>query len=176
MATTPFDDKSGGGIPPGLLRIGELAQRCGKTVRALHLYEDLGLLQPTSRSKGRFRLYDPSAADRVLWIGKLQEMGFSLTEIQDFLRNWIQLKSAPSAMKQIRELFRERLAQTDETLRRLTALRGEMEASLQYLEQCHQCTRGMAECEECASQKAPRLLAEFHRKNGKPPGTPESRH
>jgi DNA-binding transcriptional MerR regulator len=153
-----------------LLRIGELANRCGKTVRALHLYEDLGLLQPTSRSKGRFRLYDPSAADRVRWIGKLQEMGFSLTEIQQFLRSWTQLKSAPSAMRQIREIFSERLKQTDDTIGRLSALKREMEESLSYLERCHQCTSEMSECERCAALEAPMLVAEFHRRNGRAPG------
>src|SRR5678809_1502613 len=33
-----------------LLKIGDLARRTGKSVRALHLYEELGLLTPTARS------------------------------------------------------------------------------------------------------------------------------
>ena len=40
-----------------LLKVGELAKRTGKTVRAIHLYEELGLLAPAVRSKGGFRLY-----------------------------------------------------------------------------------------------------------------------
>ncbi len=40
-----------------LLKVGELAKRTGKTVRAVHLYEELGLLDPAVRSKGGFRLY-----------------------------------------------------------------------------------------------------------------------
>ncbi len=39
------------------LKVGELAKRTGKTVRAVHLYEELGLLAPAVRSKGGFRLY-----------------------------------------------------------------------------------------------------------------------
>ena len=35
-----------------LLKVGELARRTGKTVRAIHLYEELGLLTPAVRSKG----------------------------------------------------------------------------------------------------------------------------
>ena len=38
-----------------LLKVGELAKRTGKTVRAVHLYEELGLLTPAVRSKGGFR-------------------------------------------------------------------------------------------------------------------------
>ena len=44
-----------------LLKVGELARRTGKTVRAIHLYEELGLLTPAVRSKGGFRLYSGRA-------------------------------------------------------------------------------------------------------------------
>ena len=45
-----------------LLRVGELARVVGKTVRAMHLYEEMGLVKPASRSAGGYRLY---AADAV---------------------------------------------------------------------------------------------------------------
>ena len=48
-----------------LLKIGELARRTGKTVRAVHLYEELGLLAPAVRSKGGFRLYHGRAVTRI---------------------------------------------------------------------------------------------------------------
>jgi len=148
--------------PKLLLRIGELARRCRKSVRALHLYEELGLLQPNSRSKGGFRLYLPAAAARVEWIGKLQEMGFSLPEIQQFLGSWGRLKTAPAAMDQIRQLFAERLRQTQETLARLTSLKAEMEESLRYLEKCHSCQAMPVTCAACEVEQPPMLVAEFH--------------
>lgn len=33
-----------------LLKVGELAKQTGLTVRALHHYDDIGLLQPSARS------------------------------------------------------------------------------------------------------------------------------
>jgi DNA-binding transcriptional MerR regulator len=147
--------------PKVLLRIGELARRCRKSVRALHLYEELGLLQPNTRSKGGFRLYLPAAAARVEWIGKLQEMGFSLSEIKQFLGSWGQLK-APAAMERIRQLFAERLRQTQETLARLTSLKVEMEESLRYLEKCHSCQAMPGICATCEVEQPPMLVAEFH--------------
>jgi hypothetical protein len=55
--------------PPGPggeeLRVGDVARLAGKTVRALHLYEELGILEPTLRSKGGFRLYNHDAVRRV---------------------------------------------------------------------------------------------------------------
>src|ERR1051326_2778900 len=88
-----------------LLKVGELARRTGKTVRAVHLYEELGLLQPAVRSKGGFRLYLAKAVTRIEWIQKLQDMGFSLTEIKAFLRVWEESGTAPKAMAVVREIF-----------------------------------------------------------------------
>src|SRR5262245_44283821 len=74
--------------PGHLLRIGDLARLSGKTVRAIHLYEELGLLRPATRSSGGFRLYEPGAVERVRWIDLLHGMGFSLQEMGQLLRDW----------------------------------------------------------------------------------------
>ena len=41
-----------------LLKVGQLARRAGLTVRALHHYDSIGLLQPSARSDASYRLYD----------------------------------------------------------------------------------------------------------------------
>ena len=71
-----------------LLRIGDLARLTGKTARAIHLYEELGLLHPARRSSGGFRLYERSALERMRWIDLLHGMGFSLQEMSELLRSW----------------------------------------------------------------------------------------
>src|SRR5882757_5536808 len=71
-----------------LMQIGDLARETGKTVRAIHLYEELGLLAPAARSKGRFRLYSREALLRIRWIGKLQDMGFSLADMRTVVLEW----------------------------------------------------------------------------------------
>jgi DNA-binding transcriptional MerR regulator len=120
------------------LKVGDLARRTGKTVRAIHLYEELGLLAPI-RSKGGYRLYHARAVDRVEWIQKLQDMGFSLTDIKAFLTVWEQSSTAPSAMQTVRDIFSEKLRETNETLARLTKLSHELEESLAYLDSCKSC-------------------------------------
>src|SRR4028118_618926 len=117
------------------LKVGDLARRVGKTVRAIHLYEELGLLSPI-RSKGGYRLYHSRAVDRVEWIQKLQDMGFSLTDIKAFLKVWENSSTAPSAMQTVRDIFAEKLRDTNETLGRLTKLSRELEESLAYLDSC----------------------------------------
>jgi MerR family transcriptional regulator, copper efflux regulator len=144
-----------------LLKVGELARRTGKTVRAIHLYEELGLLTPAVRSKGGFRLYSPRAVTRIEWIQKLQDMGFSLTEIKAFLRLWEETATAPKAMETVREIFGDKLRETRETIARLSRLADEMEESLKYLESCRSCepVHHQGECGTC----------ELHGHEGKAP-------
>ncbi len=150
-----------------LMQIGDLARESGKTVRAIHLYEEIGLLRPAGRSKGRFRLYGPDALVRIRWIGKLQDMGFSLTDIQAIVREWEHLASAPQAMVRMREVYRKKLDETREQIRKLEALEHEIEASLHYLDTCEVCDpdRMLSACSRCdrhgCGEEAPELVAGF---------------
>jgi MerR family transcriptional regulator, copper efflux regulator len=134
-----------------LLKVGELARRTGKTVRAIHLYEELGLLTPAVRSKGGFRLYSARAVSRIEWIQKLQDMGFSLTEIKAFLRVWEASATAPKAMATVREIFADKLHETRETITRLSRLADELQDSLKYLDSCRSCepVHTQPECGAC---------------------------
>lgn len=133
------------------LQVGDLAKECGKTVRAIHLYEELGLLTPQGRSKGRYRLYSASAIVRIRWIGKLQDMGFSLTDIQSLVRDWDDLGSASGTMSRMRELYAKKLEETQNHIRRLQALEREIVSSLDYLDGCDVCEpeRLVAACHSC---------------------------
>jgi MerR family copper efflux transcriptional regulator len=151
----------------GLVQIGDLARDAGKTVRAIHLYEELGLLRPAGRSKGRFRLYGPDALVRIRWIGKMQDIGFSLTEIQSIVREWEELGSAPRAMVQMRMAYETKLEETREQLRKLKGLEHELEASLHYLDTCEVCDpdRLLSACHRCdrheCGEQVPDLVAGF---------------
>jgi DNA-binding transcriptional MerR regulator len=126
----------GADVGDDLLQVGELARLTGKTVRAIHLYEDLGLLRPQDRSKGRFRLFSPDSALRVRWINKLQELGLSLPEIQDLVRGQEGSGSAQFAATRLREVYATKLAETRTKLQQLAGLEAELEASLAYLDTC----------------------------------------
>lgn len=154
------------------MQVGDLAKESGKTVRAIHLYEELDLLRPAARTKGRYRLYGPEALVRIRWIGKLQDMGFSLTEIQTIVREWEKLDSAPQAMVRMREVYRNKLTETREHIRRLRELEHELEASLAYLDTCEEvcdpqrllssCTScELHDCESDKHKHVPELVAGF---------------
>src|SRR5215470_18771482 len=120
-------------------KVGDLAKATGKTVRALHLYEEMGLLSPVSRSTGGYRLYNEDAKSRVHWISRMQELGFSLPEIQDFYKHWEASANGPLGMGRVRAVFETKLAETREAVTRLRALERELAASLAYLELCGTC-------------------------------------
>jgi DNA-binding transcriptional MerR regulator len=121
------------------LQVGDLAKAAGKTVRAIHHYEELGLLRPDARSKGRFRLYDEGAVARVRWIGKLHDLGMSLLEIQKVLEAWENAEVPARAMADVRTVYRNRLEETRAQIARLRALEQELEASINYLDTCDSC-------------------------------------
>ena len=141
-----------------LIKVGDLSRRTGKTVRAIHLYEELGLLSHPVRSKGGFRMYTGDGVKRIEWIQKLQDMGFSLTEIKAFLRVWEESSTAPEAMATVREIFSDKLHETRETIARLSRLAEELAESLAYLERCRSCSpsQGTNECCSCENGGADR--------------------
>lgn len=63
------------------LRIGDVARRTGLTHRTLRHYGDLGLLVPSGRSGGDYRLYAPEDIERLLSIQHLKSLGMGLEEI-----------------------------------------------------------------------------------------------
>jgi DNA-binding transcriptional MerR regulator len=73
-----------GGRAGAMIRIGELAERTGVSVRSLRYYEDQGLLVPT-RTSGGHRTYPPSAADRVIRIQELYAAGLNSAKIREIL-------------------------------------------------------------------------------------------
>jgi MerR family transcriptional regulator, copper efflux regulator len=134
-----------------LMRVGELAKAVGKTVRAMHLYEELGLLEPRSRSEGGFRLYGVDAIDRIHWIVKLQAIGFTLAEIQGFVKDFQLADSAPEASARVRAMFTEKQAKIREQITQLQVIENDLSEAVAYLDSCQTCSTEFAptECGAC---------------------------
>lgn len=67
------------------MQIGEVAERTGLSLRTIRHYEDVGLVTPSTRSKGGFRLYTESDIDRLMVIRRMKPLDFSLEEMRDLL-------------------------------------------------------------------------------------------
>jgi DNA-binding transcriptional MerR regulator len=69
----------------GLLQIGQVADRTGLSLRTIRFYEENGLVRPTSRSDGGFRLYSEDDVARLEVIKRMKPLGFRLEEMQELL-------------------------------------------------------------------------------------------
>jgi DNA-binding transcriptional MerR regulator/2-polyprenyl-3-methyl-5-hydroxy-6-metoxy-1,4-benzoquinol methylase len=68
-----------------LLKVGELAKRTGLTVRTLHHYDAIGLLNPSAHSETGYRLYNRHDVKRLYHILALIRLGLSLSRIGTLL-------------------------------------------------------------------------------------------
>jgi DNA-binding transcriptional MerR regulator len=69
----------------GLLQIGRVAERTGLSLRAIRFYEENGLVRPTARSDGGFRLYSADDVARLEVVKRMKPLGFTLEEMQELL-------------------------------------------------------------------------------------------
>ncbi|WIM67782.1 MerR family transcriptional regulator [Corynebacterium breve] len=67
------------------LKIGEVTQLTGLSDSTLRHYDSVGLISPSKRSAGGFRLYDDRDVQRILLIRRMKPLGFSLDQMRDFL-------------------------------------------------------------------------------------------
>jgi DNA-binding transcriptional MerR regulator len=61
--------------------VGEVARLAGVTVRTLHHYDEIGLLQPVDRTGAAYRIYDDGDLARLQQVLFYRELGLSLQQI-----------------------------------------------------------------------------------------------
>ena len=87
-------------------------------------------------------------------------MGFSLTEIKLFLRGWEDGDAAPKAMDRVREIFADKLRETQETIGRLSHLVVELNETLSYMDSCRSvCAKPTPIWTECGTCDMSRTTA-----------------
>lgn len=67
------------------MHIGEVAARTELSLRSLRHWEEVGLLTPSGRTEGGFRLYTEDDVDQILTIRRMKPLGFSLEQMKDVL-------------------------------------------------------------------------------------------
>lgn len=76
-------EHSGG--EPRLLQIGQVAEATGLSLKTIRHYDEMGLVAPSERSPGGFRLYTAADVDRLLVIRRMKPLGFTLEQMRDLL-------------------------------------------------------------------------------------------
>ena len=78
------------------MRIGEVTERTSLSFRTLRHWDDVGLVQPSGRTNGGFRLYTEKDVDRILIIRRMKPLGYTLDEMRDLLDVVDALTATPS--------------------------------------------------------------------------------
>src|SRR3546814_3095125 len=68
------------------MKIGEIAKRTGLKIETVRFYEAEGLVPAPIRSGGNYRLYDRSHLDRLSFIKRSRDLGFTLDQVRALLR------------------------------------------------------------------------------------------
>lgn len=102
------------------LRTAEVARLAGVNIETLRFYERKGILPEPPRRASGYRDYPPETVERVRFIKRAQELGFSLSEIQELL-GLRELAGAKSA--RVRKVAEAKLEEIDHKIRDLEAMK-----------------------------------------------------
>ncbi len=112
------------------IAIGKLAVIASTKVQTIRYYEEIGLIQPFSRTEGGHRLYGQEDASRLKFIRHSRELGFGIEEI----RGLLDLSDHPEmSCKAADAIARAQLEQVEIRLEKLKALRKELK---RMVEEC----------------------------------------
>ena len=98
----------------------EVAERADVNPETLRYYEERGLIPDPPRSASGYRLYDGSYVRRLRFVGRAQELGFTLEEIKGLLK----LRTGAEATCQdVKTRAEEKRAEVDEKIADLRRIR-----------------------------------------------------
>jgi DNA-binding transcriptional MerR regulator len=129
----------------GLMRIGEVADRTGLSVRTIRHYDEVGLVTPSARSQGSFRLYTDIDVKRLHVVKRMKTLGFALDQMlgllaiidrlaeptrpaaHEYARLLIGLRAHRDRVQQRRDTLRTQLAVADAFIAALTGHLADLE-------------------------------------------------
>lgn len=83
------------------MRIGELAKLTQTVVETIRFYEQAGVLVPPTRTAGGYRNYGADQVQRLTFVRRCRELGFSLDEVRSLLRIADRSEESCAAVSQI---------------------------------------------------------------------------
>lgn len=129
----------------GGLMIGELAKLSGVTAETIRYYERERVIpRPRRMGTGKYRRYDQRDADRLRFVKRARDLGFSLDDVRELLTLAESSPSKPCG--NVDEIAKAHIIAVDEKISRLTLLRTEL-------------SRLIAECDPNGAIASCRLLS-----------------
>jgi DNA-binding transcriptional MerR regulator len=105
------------------MQIGAVGKRVGVSVDAIRFYERNALLLPPPRTPGGFRQYSENDVETLNFIGRVQNLGFTLKEVREFLEL---RRSRLQPCAPVRRRLEEKLADVQQKVSDLQKLEHEL--------------------------------------------------
>jgi MerR family transcriptional regulator, copper efflux regulator len=102
------------------MRIGTLADAAGVNIPTVRYYERRGIIAEPPRTASGYRQYDEGVVDRIRFIRRVQDLGFTLEEIEDLLALRV---NDPASCGAVADASRAKLATVESKIRELDRLR-----------------------------------------------------
>jgi len=133
-----------------LIQIGEVAERVGLSLRTIRYYEEVGLVSPSDRSQGGFRLYSEDDVRRLAVLKGMKPLGLSLREIRQLMdvldRSTDPKRLNPVELEEIATTLREFLDLADRRVAKLVRYLTEARKLRRRIEDhCLQCNAALAD-------------------------------
>lgn len=134
-----------------LMVIGEIAKEVGCTTRMIRYYEELDLIKPKARSKGRFRLYDEESLKRIQVIQRLSSLDFPLSRIKEMFSIRNKSQTGNESSRQVIKVLEEQKNQVEKMICQYQEMSRDIKLAMELVRDCFGCTIKPTKenCEDC---------------------------
>lgn len=115
------------------MKIGEVAQRSGLTVKTIRFYCDEGLIHPISRSEGGYRLFGDEVFAELALIRTLKAMDIPLQDVRQILES---RRSGVCTCTTLQDTIRTKAGEIVHKIAALRDLQSELEDLLSRWQDC----------------------------------------
>ncbi len=124
---------AGPAAEPPALKIGEVARRSGLPVKTIRFYSEEGLIHPSGRSEGGYRLYSEDVFAELTLIRTLKAMEIPLEDVRQILEA---RRSGLCTCASLQERIRRKAGEIEEKIAALRDLQAELDGLLRSWEDC----------------------------------------
>ncbi|NBB51895.1 Cu(I)-responsive transcriptional regulator [Rhizobium sp. CRIBSB] len=93
------------------MTIGEASAASGVSAKMIRYYEEIGLISPAGRTASNYRVYDGDSVNRLRFVRRSRNLGFSLEETERLLKLWDDKERASAEVKALALAHVEELEQ-----------------------------------------------------------------
>ena len=115
------------------MKIGEVAQRSGLSVKTIRFYCDEGLIHPISRSEGGYRLFGDEVFAELTLIRTLKAMEIPLQDVRQVLES---RRSGVCTCASLQDTIRSKAGEIEQKIAALRDLHSELEDLLSRWQDC----------------------------------------